>query len=186
MSSSQHSPPRPVPATPSETEPSTPAPSASETVPRQGSPAASNQELDPLAKVRNAAAQARHRAKRKAYVSQLEQSVNTLKDTLKNATNQALVRQLEDENRRLTEELQYLQMQLEGSNSSDDGQGLSNAAQWVGSSLSQGSGYLSQYLAPPGMSNYGVSGSQIDDEDDFDETMDSTEFGLKGWSPKQK
>ncbi|KAG8909770.1 hypothetical protein FRC00_009486 [Tulasnella sp. 408] len=116
----------------------------------------------------DAIAVTRHRAKRKAYVAQLEQSVNTLKDTLKNATNQTLVRQLEDENRRLTEELQYLQMQLEGSNSSDDGQGISNAAQWVG------------------MSNYGVSGPQVNDADDFDENLDSTEFGLKGWSPEQK
>lgn len=62
---------------------------------------------------------------------QLEQSVNTLKDTLKNATNQALVQQLEEENRRLAEELLYLQAQLEGSGSSDDGQGISNVAQWV-------------------------------------------------------
>lgn len=155
-------------------------------IPSQSPSAVSNQELDPLSKARNAAAQARHRAKRKAYVAQLEQSVNTLKDTLKNATNQTLVRQLEDENRRLTEELQYLQMQLEGSNSSDDGQGISNAAQWVGSSMGQGSGYLSQYLAPPGMINYGVSGPQVNDADDFDENLDSTEFGLKGWSPEQK
>lgn len=155
-------------------------------IPSQSPSAVSNQELDPLAKARNAAAQARHRAKRKAYAAQLEQSVNTLKDTLKNATNQALVRQLEDENRRLTEELQYLQMQLEGSNSSDDGRGISNAAQWVGSSLGQGPGYLSQYLAPPGMNNYGVSGPQFGDADDFDETVDPTEFGLKGWSPEQK
>ncbi|KAG9046443.1 hypothetical protein FS837_004451 [Tulasnella sp. UAMH 9824] len=168
MSSSQHSPSRPVSTAPSETEPSTPTPSTSEIVPSQSPSAVSNQELDPLAKVRNAAAQARHRAKRRAYVAQLEQSVNTLKDTLKNATNKALVQQLEDENRRLTEELQYLQMQLEGSNSSDDGQGISNAAQWVG------------------MSNYGVSGSQIGDANDFDENLDSTEFGLKGWSPEQK
>ncbi|KIO30273.1 hypothetical protein M407DRAFT_242295 [Tulasnella calospora MUT 4182] len=77
-------------------------------------------------------------------------------------------------------------MQLEGSNSSDDGRGISNAAQWVGSSLGQGPGYLSQYLAPPGMNNYGVSGPQFGDADDFDETVDPTEFGLKGWSPEQK
>ncbi|KAG8987640.1 hypothetical protein FRB90_003233 [Tulasnella sp. 427] len=189
MSSSQRSASPPVQAAASELEPSasTPARTASETAlsPSQSPSAASSpQEIDPAAKVRNAAAQARHRAKRKAYAAQLEQSVNTLKDTVKNVTNQALLQQLETENRRLMEELQYLQMQLEGSGSSDDGQGMGNAAQWVASS--SGSAYLSQYLAPPGIP--GIVRSKPDDVDmeEFDETVDSTQFGLKGWSPEQK
>lgn len=139
-----------------------------------------------MTKARNAAAQARHRSKRKAYVAQLEQSVNTLKDTLKNATNQALVQQLEEENRRLTEELLYLQAQLEGSGSSDDGQGISNVAQWVGTTSGRNVGYMSQFLAPPGMSSYSGAASQFDEMDEFDEAMNSTEFGLKGWNPEQK
>lgn len=65
------------------------------------------------------------------HCTKLEQSVNTLKDTLKNATNHALLQQLEEENKRLAEELQLLQTQLGGSNSSDDGQDLSNTEQWA-------------------------------------------------------
>lgn len=53
---------------------------------------------------------------------QLEQSVSSLRETLKHATTESRLKELEEENKRLTAELAQLRAQLEGGGS-DDGHG---------------------------------------------------------------
>ncbi|KAG8901233.1 hypothetical protein FRB99_005459 [Tulasnella sp. 403] len=162
------------------------ADSPSSSIPASSSASVSNMsntaEADQIAKARNAAAQARHRAKRKVYVTKLESSLASLKETLKQANNEVRIQQLEEENSRLTVELAYLQAHLDGSSSSsDDGQSSVHPAAWPGTMSSLSSASSSQFLTVP---NFGLGSTTFNDEDDFDEAVDSREFGLQGWSPK--
>ncbi|KZV91345.1 hypothetical protein EXIGLDRAFT_837176 [Exidia glandulosa HHB12029] len=78
---------------------------------------AGQQQTDPPPRSRNAKAQARHRAKRKAYIEQLEQTVSRLQAALSVPPEQlgasnARVQELEQENMRLHAEIDMLKAQL--------------------------------------------------------------------------
>ncbi|KAG8852000.1 hypothetical protein FRB96_009016 [Tulasnella sp. 330] len=79
--------------------------------------------IDQDAKIRNAAAQARHRQKRKAHIAQMEQTLVQLQERLRTSDSDARLKQLQEENERLRWELQQLRAQMAASNygGSDDG-----------------------------------------------------------------
>ncbi|KAG8990125.1 hypothetical protein FRB94_013712 [Tulasnella sp. JGI-2019a] len=77
--------------------------------------------IDQDAKIRNAAAQARHRQKRKAHVAQMEQTLLQLQERLRTTNSDARLRQLQEENDLLHRELKQLRAQWSASNCSDDG-----------------------------------------------------------------
>ncbi|THH00276.1 hypothetical protein EW026_g2239 [Hermanssonia centrifuga] len=81
--------------------------------------------IDRPERSRNAKAQARHRAKRKAYIEQLEQTVTRLQYALSLAPDQMVavppapqmrIRELEEENMHLTRQVEHLRHQLEARN----------------------------------------------------------------------
>ncbi|KAI0705440.1 hypothetical protein C8Q76DRAFT_750933 [Earliella scabrosa] len=82
---------------------------------------ASHQSADRPERSRNAKAQARHRAKRKAYIEQLEQTVTKLQSVLALSPDQVAaippplmrIRELEQENELLHREVEELRRQLE-------------------------------------------------------------------------
>ncbi|KAI0767358.1 hypothetical protein C8Q74DRAFT_1203840 [Fomes fomentarius] len=85
---------------------------------------ASHQSTDRPERSRNAKAQARHRAKRKAYIEQLEQTVTKLQSVLALSPDQVAaippplmrIRELEQENELLHREVEELRRQLEMKN----------------------------------------------------------------------
>ncbi|KAG9038596.1 hypothetical protein FRB95_000818 [Tulasnella sp. JGI-2019a] len=77
--------------------------------------------IDQDAKIRNAAAQARHRQKRKAHVAQMEQTLLQLQERLRTTNSDARLRQLQEENDLLHRELKQLRAQWSASSCSDDG-----------------------------------------------------------------
>jgi len=94
-----------------------------------------NAQNDQDARVRNAAAQARHRQKRKAYVTHLEQTLAQLQLALSTTSNTDVrIQQLQEENARLNAELQLLKSQFSASNSnsSDESSPIPSTAQLSG------------------------------------------------------
>lgn len=73
------------------------------------------------ARARNAQAQARHRAKRKAYIATLEATVADLQNAIQNnGSGETIIQQLQSENARLRREISFLRSQMDGSWHSDD------------------------------------------------------------------
>ncbi|KDQ13762.1 hypothetical protein BOTBODRAFT_359828 [Botryobasidium botryosum FD-172 SS1] len=82
------------------------------------SPSSDSQQPSFDSRSRNARAQARHRAKRKAYIEQLEETVQKLQSTLgvchKPEESSVKIMELEEENYRLRQEIQHLRAQIYG------------------------------------------------------------------------
>ncbi|KAG8872478.1 hypothetical protein FRB97_007587 [Tulasnella sp. 331] len=144
--------------------PSTPMTRAAQPVaPSSSSKAA----LDQEAKIRNAAAQARH----------MEQTLVQLQERLRtSSTGDARLRQLEQENDRLHREIQHLRALWSASyGGSDDGQSPPPP-----SAPQSGAWLTSQEQYDP--ADYNVAASP--DFDDFEE--DTTASGLQGWTPPEQ
>ncbi|KAG8960347.1 hypothetical protein FRC03_006625 [Tulasnella sp. 419] len=159
------------------------------------------------ARARNARAQARHRAKRKAYIAHLETSLTTLQEALRRNNGDTRLQQLQQENARLHQEIESLRSQIEAAGISDDGSEASSLYGDIPAYSSMTSTHSSPYIRPGqqwqgrpisphgyrpsslGRSSHVRDSSYVEGRGDIaraeDDDVDTRDAGLMGWSPSQ-
>ncbi|KAG8872397.1 hypothetical protein FRB97_007694 [Tulasnella sp. 331] len=110
--------------------------------------------IDQEAKIRNAAAQARHRQKRKAHIAQMEKDLVQLQEKVKASNSDSRLRKLQQENDQLHRELQQLRAQWSATYGNDDGYSsspipISQQGNWTSFQGTSQSPNASYAISPP-------------------------------------